>query len=200
MRLQLAREGEYSGIEALSLWPDSEALEISKSWVSRRAEIDTRVGEAIRYAECVLFRLEAFSSGYWQELAKKTIEGQECAPLDKCWISPHHFDWAVRIALERRAPWLERSLRARIADILKDGWIRIEAPSGGDDRSNWEVDQALLALAENGSPLDEKELAYFRYYGYACEPRQRLAEILEEKGYPKVTPISDTSPGSRPGS
>lgn len=185
-RLQLAREGEYSGIEALSLWADPEALEVCQDWVSKREEGDSRNEEAIRYAQCALFRLEALSAGAWQVLAQRTIEGQECAPFEKCWMGDHHFDWAVRVALERHAPWLEKSLRARIAGILEGGWFRFEAPpSGIEDRSNWIADAALLALAEQGSPLDEKESAYLQYYGIACEPRKRLAEILEEKRYPR---------------
>lgn len=69
---------------------------------------------------------------------------------------------------------------------MKDGLVRFEVPPLiSIDPGYGIVDSALMALAELGDPLDEKELAYLRYYGYRCEPRKRLAEILDEKNYPR---------------
>ncbi|HXX92398.1 MAG TPA: hypothetical protein VEN81_02115, partial [Planctomycetota bacterium] len=130
--------------------------------------------------EAFLAECEAVASGKWADLARKGILGGcSCDSLS-------HLHWALMMATERQAPWFEEVARSRLA--------RITTPESGrkcvdlDPPHPWsasdEFDLILLALDRSGCALTEKESAYLRYYGYSCEPRHRLAEVLDEKKYP----------------
>lgn len=114
-------------------------------------------------------------------MAKKAIlESYSCD-------SESHFNWALDLATRNKVPWLEKIARTRMETILEGPmkWDGCHLETPHPDVPSDEYDDLLLTLAELGSPLHEKELAYLQYYGYLCEPRKRLAEILEEKQYPR---------------
>ena len=122
-------------------------------------------------ARIALQRAEAFRRGGWEEFARRAIlsgEGQ--------WAG-QHFEWALRVARERGAPWLEAAIRERLAADHPQGRA-IQAPMGDEV-----FDLGLLTLAEIGAELSAPERAYLRHYGFGCDPRLRLAEVLREKGY-----------------
>jgi hypothetical protein len=94
-----------------------------------------------------------------------------------------HFKWALQVSRDRRAPWLKEVLRERMSTAYQNHLILLR-PLGSEIRDD-AFDDALLTLAELGGPLSSAEQVYLKQFGYTCEPRKRLDEILEEKRYPK---------------
>ena len=81
-------------------------------------------------------------------------------------------EWAIRMARRDRAPWLLSVLsQALDRDASTD-------PPGSSGL-------LLQALAESGGWVSSENKARLRRYGYLCEPRERLAEVLDEKAYPR---------------
>jgi hypothetical protein len=172
LRRQLAREGNYLAIEALSYWPDRETMDFCQESHLKELGIDGNYSAAWS-AKHVRSRLEALASQDWEDQVRQMIGEWE------------HFEWALWIARERQVPWLEKALRARVENLLKSERVSLALPpSMAIDPGYRILDQALLVLAELGSPLEEKERAYLTHYGYACDSRKRLTSLLEEKQYP----------------
>ena len=158
-----ARQGDWGAVEALGFWSDPEACEILEQILSRPS------GIIQGYAKESLTRVEALASEDWHPLAKKAILGEEGR------LGSRH-SWALRVAKERSAPWLETILRLRLDSAGASTLLRLIPPHLTVEEDG--VDDALLALAEIGGTLTVPEQRYLRHYGYGCEPRQRLAEVL----------------------
>jgi hypothetical protein len=163
-------------MEALSYWDDPEAVtilvEAETRWLNLPAP---KRGNSLITQE-VLPRLRAFASGSWEELAKKAIR-EEAGPLYRGDIA-----WAFRIAAERRSPWLEEVLRQRMAQAYLAGAVHFtpqDRPRTDDDAT----DDVLLTLARIGGTLTDDERRYLVHFGYCCEPRERLGDVLREKNY-----------------
>jgi hypothetical protein len=169
----LAVAGDDMAMDALSRWPDPESVAILKEpnvrWTRRPA--------AHAQAKISLERLEALSTGGWNDLARAAIL-EEPGPQQGL-----HFTWALRIGRERRPPWLARTLRERLEIAYRYGSVRLSLtdPTILDDA----FDDVLLTLSDLGGDLSDEEKAYLRHYGYRCDPRQRLAEILAERASPR---------------
>ena len=155
---KLAKRGVAIALDALSYLDDAEDLIDLKG---------ANAPEARRAVE----RAEAFKYGTWAELARRAILDE------KGYRDGRHFLWALRTARDHRAPWLEATLRERMSQGRIEGWIPLH---GVEDDA---YDFVLLTLAEIGGSLNKHEKAYLRNYGYGCEPRARLTEVLKEKGY-----------------
>ncbi len=113
---------------------------------------------------------------------------QNPADRDVLW-----FPWALRAAAAKDLPGLDAILRRRLdaaeAIMVKKG--RIGDPqwpdlfvkdgniAGGADKF---FDDVLLAYAERGGKLTEMETRRLRYFGYFCDPMERLLEIVAEHG------------------
>jgi hypothetical protein len=169
---KLARDGDASASEALSYWPDVEAISILRNqppWVysyEHGSLIDPKPA---------LARLRAFEDGTWSELARTAI-------LEELSPARVHFLWAIRVGLERRPGWFETSLRARMRKeyatgrfgFLKDHLAYVDSSV---------VDDLLLALFDIGSELTADERNYLRAYGYLGDPRERLMDYLQRSGW-----------------
>lgn len=131
------------------------------SHLGPRPEILALEGATSRLTRLAVARAKAFQAGTWERLARTVIALDEL-PLDE------DFPWALRVAQDRGIKWLPELLRAAL-DRCRPGLERYH--------------RTLLTLAESGGFLDARERAYLRRYGYGCEPRGRLAEVLLEKGY-----------------
>jgi hypothetical protein len=107
-----------------------------------------------------------FNDSAEESVARRILQESEGPWADE------RFAWALHVARERAVPWRELVLRERMGDRSP------RVPMGDEP-----YDLCLLALAESGAPLSADERAYLKHYGYGCEPRARLAEVLKEKGY-----------------
>lgn len=115
----------------------------------------------LRLTRLAVARAKAFQSGTWERLARTVISMDQLFPDED-------LSWALRVARDRRVPWLPGFLR----ESLRTARV-------GSER----YDRLVLTLAECGGFLSIQERAYLRRWGYGCEPRARLAEVLREKGY-----------------
>jgi hypothetical protein len=114
-------------------------------------------------------------SDAWVEFAKRAIL-EEPGPRFGSQITS-----ALQIASDRREPWLEETVRARMKKAYDLRAVNFSRPSTEDDA----YDDVLLTLARIGGTLTQDEYNYLYYYGYSCDPRQRLIDVLREKNYPR---------------
>ncbi len=163
----LAREGDWAAAEALSHWPDPEAVGILQGILAGPP------GIVQGYAQESLVRLRALESVDWHRLARDAI-------LSEPGLAGSRFAWALRVAQERQAPWLPSTLGLRLDAARPSTLLRRIPPHLGVTDGGF--DDALLALAEIGGNLSAQERRYLRHYGYGGDPRERLAEILAERG------------------
>lgn len=131
------------------------------SHLGPRPELLALEGATSRLTRLAVARAKAFQAGTWERLARTVISLDELT-LDE------DFPWALRVAQDRGVSWLPDLLRAALG-----------RRHPGSER----YDRMLLTLAECGGFLNAQERAHLRRYGYGCEPRARLAEVLREKGY-----------------
>ncbi|HXG59927.1 MAG TPA: hypothetical protein VNO22_01010 [Planctomycetota bacterium] len=117
--------------------------------------------------------------------------------------------WALRVAEIRRFEGLKDALRERLdywqmqlqksenaMEIFRRKWLEGDAPqdpfpvaplvqrfvSGSlSEISDFTFDAILVLQLEIGGPLTDLEKARLRHFGYACDPRERLAELLAEE-------------------
>jgi len=168
-----ARAGVIPAIEALVVGPDAEASEILDE-IERTRPPHTAYGDPVWTAEGCRVQLASFACGNWAEVAREFIRKGASDDLP----------WALEAAKARRAGWLGEALRAAL-DADHERWSRHGEGGVLKVDTGWGFDEVLLALVEIDGPLREDERIYLRRYGYACDPRERLREILEEKRYPR---------------
>jgi hypothetical protein len=142
-------------------WSNIEEAWHVLSHLGPRPELLALEGATSRLTRLAVARAKAFQAGTWEPLARTVITLDESS-------YDEDFPWALRVAQDRKVIWLPGLLRRAL-----------DASSSGSER----YDRMLLTLAECGGPLNARERAYLRRYGYGCEPRARLAEVLREKGY-----------------
>ncbi|HVE43418.1 MAG TPA: hypothetical protein VNM14_26305 [Planctomycetota bacterium] len=165
---ELARAGDCPAMEALSFWPDPEAmaiLETKPGWDYHRFE--GRPADP----KTALVRLRAFADGTWEEMAENALLGE--------WWP--HFKWAIRVGLERRPAWFGRVLRELMKKEYASGRFGF-LDDGTAYLDGVVVDELLLALSEIGWPLTREEQNYLRAYGYLGDPRERLEDVLNRSG------------------
>ena len=117
---------------------------------------------------------EAVSSGTWEDRARKAIL-EDLGEADQ-----GDFPWTLAIRMERCPAWLESIPRKRLDGEWKKAqritWRPFHEVMSG------RLDDALLALAEVGAALEDRETGYLRRFGYCCEPRKYLIEMLQPNG------------------
>jgi hypothetical protein len=172
----LAKQGETESVQALANWPDADGLEICRLVRNKWVNQPYPLGGVHYSADAAIERIEAATSGTWENMAQKTILEQSRV-FTSC-----HLWWALRYSQDRQAPWLERVIRQR---LKKDGEMgAIEIGTRGGMHSDV-ADDLLVALIEIGGALTEAEQSYLRRNGYACEPQRRLRDLLDERSYEK---------------
>jgi len=122
-----------------------------------------------------LERMELASAKDWEERAKTLI-------LTARNFGGHEFFWGL--ALVRRHPpsWLAFVARQRLEKEKADGAFDVFRPGQSREPSCF-ADDLLVVLWELGAPLERPEQKYLAAHGYGCEPRRRLAEVLDLKRY-----------------
>ncbi len=183
------REAHESAFYYATYWEDVSTRQLMRELThapSDRPSPEGSMGLSARYA---LERLDI--------LAASSTPGQ--GPLYDMLENPAHrmaiwFPWALRAAAARNLPGLDAILRRRLdrVETALANQIRIGEPpwqdpfvkdgnigaSGGDKF----LDDVLLACGERGGKLTELETRRLRYFGYFCDPMERLLELLAEQG------------------
>ena len=190
---QRSRDGWHEALRAVSRWPDASSLSVLSEVVnanpgSEYPQSGTRI-LAIESRE----KIDLLLSSDCDSQIKSILEDSSHAR--RSWLR-----WAVEVAVGRKQAGMELSLRKRL-DLIESA-ARMEALEIGrlSKRSTDEVNEAvtrsieaepdldtcfdrhyddiLVALHTLGGDLKAHELKRLQMCGYACDPSERLSELI----------------------
>jgi hypothetical protein len=173
------RAGSYEAFEIVSAWCDPGTISEMKSYLGGPNEDD---------AAEVLRRMDVLASGNWEEQIIGILRRQSTTLL-------HPFDWAMEVMKRRDPSTLRQVLRDQLDQALTGGrnfWEEFHVskrfedafpsqPNIGKEVGNRRYDDLLVAYWGLGGELKDLERARLREFGYACNPGERLAELLDEQ-------------------
>jgi hypothetical protein len=179
--LTKARQDCQAGFMILSNWPDSWTI----------SEMNSMLGTGFEpMAKEVLAKIDLLAQPNWTESVAEILRGgKQLAGFD------NPVDWAL-VVMKRRAPEKLRTILREELDKALDYGTKYFGQSTWNENCAREFattadlskvsglhdyDDMLVSLSEVGGELREVEKARLRTFGYACEPKQRLAELLAEK-------------------
>lgn len=180
-----ARRGEPLAVEALSRLPDPAAGALLR-------EIHAQA-QAAKDRTLLLVSREALDR---QAILAAPDAATRVAELLRYNPSYEELGWAVPVALARPAPAYVQALRDRLDRELRNSRDRFEqeqAAEAAEARSfeslyvsntgsglmtDGAYDQALKAYWQLGGRPTELEARRLREFGYACDPAERLRELL----------------------
>ncbi len=162
-------EGAIEAIDALSYWADPVAIDVLS-----------------RYAQAHQNDRPSFSADLALEAKERVgilLRSDMASVLN--WISEpsegDRFDWALRVAQQRAIPELKNILQKRLdRAIQKEGDLQLipVESTRGPAIFDTDFDTILIVSAQLGGVLGPWEKAHLEYFGYGCDPRRRLAQIL----------------------
>ncbi len=177
------RGGSIAAYQVLSLWPDPATI----SEMKRLMDVDVNP-----YAEDVLRRLETLSSPDWEDRIASLLEDSHTPGI----LDP---EWAIAVTRSRRPAKVMETLRERLNSGFAEAQRSWERASRGSRNVSFEMqyatvpelarltddpdyDQMLVAYFEMGGKLMDVELKRLRTFGYGCDPRERLLELMAQHG------------------
>lgn len=192
--LNLCRKGVAPAFEALPYWVDNASIRTLEE-VARSNTSDEFPEYGLRLkAEEALKRLATLTKPDWQDHACKFLETQEG---ERCWSA----SWALGLAKRStsREPML-KAIRARLdgelaaereryARVMSKNPNPVTMPSFESIYATGasflglseEYDDLLVTYQELRGTASELERKRLRTFGYACDPKERLAELLNEQ-------------------
>lgn len=174
------RRGSLTAFEISSYWYDSGTISELRSLVANGGN---------HHAERVLRRMEILSSANWEDTVGTMLRDVQ-SPLDT------DIYWALTIAGQRKSAHFLTEMRARLDLGMLEARKQWSAPGEGVPRSgsfdhiySYKAeldtlmkdrmhDHVLVAYWEAGGQLTAVEKARLRTFGYACDPKQRLTELM----------------------
>jgi hypothetical protein len=167
-------EGVLEGYEAASNWPDPTTIKVMERITVFAA------GKPDPWPDCAWMAKETIAKV--QILINPASDGLEKLlkdPKDNLSTS-----WAIRAGRFSKYPKLEEILRARLDAGLEEGkqsgsWELTHVTDGHlGSISDHDFDEVLVAFSELGGKLSDWESQRLRHFGYACDPKQRLNELV----------------------
>jgi len=134
-------------------------------------------------AEETLQRISLLSSPNWEEKLTKVL-------LDTKGDSATWAEWALAVATQKSMPNLLEVLRKRLdtGHLERERRIRkglednfVTAPSSASLTGDGYFDEVLVVYWSLGGALKDSESRRLHTFGYACNPKERLAELLAEQ-------------------
>jgi hypothetical protein len=184
-----SKEGSETAFEIASRWLDQGTIAHMKEFLSIPKDALYPQGQWRASAERVLKRLDILASPTWQtdlESILSTTEGE----------SYSGFVWAIQVAKHKDPNWLKPILQNRIragigeakstlARLPKESRKAFEeqfisSPQFGNLTRDPYYDDVLVAYSEIGGTLDDLVRGRLQTFGYACDPKERLTELLSE--------------------
>lgn len=183
---QTALKGIFRAIDVLGEWSD----DISEAVLNQIASQGTTGREC---AQLSLLRLNWLKRSDWAETVREILR-------DSSQHRFRHFDWALRVARQRRLPNLLNLLRERLRaaeqESMKrcwDMWDGLEldqkdelsrrdfTETFGPPHVDWYFDDILISYAELGGELTALEQARLRFLGHGKDARKRLFELMDSR-------------------
>jgi len=184
---QKCSEGWEEAFDLLSFWPDSSL----RGWVTKLESASDKNLEFI--ASELKERLEVIHSSASATRIQGLISRVD-GDVERWTL------WAIKAAKVSSVPGLREALRSRLDWAFRNASERHEAVRAllqpDPDKPSFEEnytkargvasfpdpvhDEVLLEFARSGGQLTELEKQRCRYFGYFCDPKERLAELLAE--------------------
>lgn len=175
-----SREGSSTALDILSMWPNPGTIAELRSYLPKN---DPR-GEA----RSVLAKLEVLASPDWKSQVASILQGEQS-------ILNNAFDWAIDVMLRNDPSKFCEVVRPRLdldygtaLAVWNKNAITSRDPSFHATFTqslnlmvyvnNESYDDLLLAYWQAGGELKPAEKDRLATFGYACDPKQRLAELL----------------------
>lgn len=185
--LAKCQEGSFESFEAVSHWPDTSTISVMKTIaVSLRGQ-QYPACEHAALAEETLLRMEHLMASDKEERIAGILGG----PIEK--TTREQTLWALRIAEAQPTAQLINVLRQRLDRAEERVTARThERVAAGGTADNFvtmptlmttgdpNFDDVLLSFFELGGKLNDWEKLRLRNFGYACDSKERLAELLAE--------------------
>jgi hypothetical protein len=173
------RRGSLTAVEILSGWWDAGTAVLMDEYFKSKS--------GHHYdAKDVLDRFGILASPSAEEQLSSLVKGNGKTESR----TDSSFDWALDVLRRRNPHKLFVALRARLdrdfaavcASSALSGEALLHAFSETSDLTKQAqdvfYDDALIAQAEIGGELTDAEKARLRTFGYACDPKERLMELL----------------------
>lgn len=190
--VKAAYDGTDAAFEGLSWNRDPSVVALMMEIKSR--PVEKRHALMVRSADEVLKRQEILGSQDAQERLASLVGSPEKSELG---------EWALRVVSAAPGQRILDSLRKRLDDSLENGRRKREsfvqiARSHDVDPGNQRFEElyptevtatlipdpsydlALLIYWRNGGKVSDLEARRLSHFGYGCDPRVRLAELLQE--------------------
>ena len=184
--LARCKKGAPEAFEAVSHWLSADTITQMQLIISSNSGEHTPESTIRLSAQTVLKRMELLASAELEPRLESILEGTSSKESD--W-----FPWALKVARAKSALGfnLQTALRRRVDTGLARehelasqelGSRGVDVDSEFATNASWMLDRyfddALVAYAASGGALSELEKKRLRTFGYACDPRQRLQELL----------------------
>jgi hypothetical protein len=190
-----AREGSLNAIQILEFWGDPATIDLMKGLIAANPALEAPQSSIRLAAQDTLRKVETLLSPDADVRIAALIETP--SPENDAWTL-----WALHVAKIRKIPGLAEILRKRLDAAYRDArrleermavrggflpsFLDENMVTGYDYVTDNYFDDILVLQSEIGGPLTDLEKARLRHFGYACDPRERLAELLaEEAAAPK---------------
>jgi len=190
-----AREGQLGAIRVLGSWGDPATIDLMKGLIAANPAPEAPQSSIRLAAQDTLRKVETLLSPDADARIAALIETP--SPENDAWTP-----WALHVAKIRKIPDLAEILRKRLDAAYRDArrleermavrggflpsFLDENMVTGYDYVTDNYFDDILVLQSEIGGPLTDLEKARLRHFGYACDPRERLAELLaEEAAAPK---------------
>jgi hypothetical protein len=174
------RRGSLTAFELASLWVDSGTL----------SEMKILAKNGRHHAEMVLERLEVLASPQWENHLESLLR-------DPASYNPRDFDWALAVQYLRKSEAITQLLRDRLDRGYQVALTQWRSESGHSQQRSFEqefsssaeashrtgdshYDDILMTYWYAGGKLRDPEAARLHTFGYACDPKERLEELLAE--------------------
>ena len=188
--LQKSMADSAAGVRGLSRWPDAPHGAFLRDLVARSEADPASAGLVFMDAKYALARHELLLASDWQAKLHEALSNVE-------FRNGNETRWALQAGRIRGLPSMADSLRRRLDDNVRDAKEYYAEKAGRAAGAHFERDfltqgtvegiadlyhdDLLVALSELGAPLSDLEKKRLRRFGYACDPGERLAELLAEK-------------------
>jgi len=176
---EACRKGSLTGFSLVSQWLDSGTISEMKAILAQQPTNTD--------AQKVLKRMDILASAQWESELGMILAESTAPDMTSQW-------WALEICKTRGSKVLMETLRDRLdrgLQAARKTWEE-KRPAGGasfeqafatstdiskttDDPG---FDDLLVAFSEAHGQLTDLEKARLRTFGYACDPRKRLEELL----------------------
>jgi len=185
-----SRQGDELALSMIATWPDPQAKRVCEEVIGKNPGNLSPAYEIRRLAEQGLEQMAVLSSENWPEKLEGILLGSDSEK------SIRWFDWALKVAKIRSLPNLGEICRKRISagqaklfeyertasvkGVVNPGYAQTQFRNAPQliETEDKRFDDLLIVYFKLGGALSGIERERLQLFGYACDPKVRLAEIL----------------------